>query len=294
MPIHPTPRTTMKTLQHVAVAAALLTLATQALAEGDSPWLPIPGQLTLGIGYTQQSGKNAYIGATKVPIVAVTGGGATAYKRSTTQVRLGYGLSDAVSLDATLGYGQTRVGAADAANGTTDSVLGAQWRVLDEFERIGLPSVSLRGAAIFGGNGDGARLGAISNAENGVELSLQVGKQITPAIAVWADLGAQKRSGTVPTATFASINTRFRLAQAWSVTAAYAQKNYGGHLDIGGPGFSPARFQAVRAERGLAKLGVAYSLLGNQSLSLNVASVVRGRNTVKDDAIVGLAYSYGF
>jgi hypothetical protein len=294
MPLHQPPCTIMKTFQRAAVAAALLSLGTHAFAEGDSPWLPIPGQLSLGIGHTQQSGKNAYIGATKVPIVAVTGGGATAYKRSTTQVRLGYGLSDALALDATVGYGQTRVGAADAANGTTDSVLGVQWRVLDEFERIGLPSVALRGAAILKGSGDGARLGAISNAENGVELSLQVGKQITPGIAVWADLGVQKRSGDIPTATFASINTRFRFAEAWSVTAAYAQKNYGGDLDIGGPGFSPARFQEVRAERGLAKLSVAYSLLGNQSLSLNLASVVRGRNTVKDDAIVGAAYSYGF
>jgi hypothetical protein len=284
----------MNLIQRAAAAAALLSFGTVALAEGDSPWLPIPGEFALGVSYTQQNGKNAYIGKTKVPIVAITGGGATAYKRSTTQVRLGYGLSDSLALDATLGYGQTRVGAADAANGATDSVLGLRWRVLDEFEQPGLPSLSLRAAAILEGGGNGARLGAIGNEENGVELSVQVGKQITPAIAVWADLGAQKRSGNVPTATFLSVNARFRFAQAWSVTAGYAQKNYGGDLDIGGPGFSPARFQEVRDERGLAKLGLAYSLLGNQSIGLNLATVVRGRNTVKDDAIVGLAYSYAF
>lgn len=143
------------------LAAATLIMPLAALAEGDSPWLPIPGQVSLSVNHTEQSGDSAYIGSTRLPLSAITGGGASKYRRSATQLRLGYGLSDAVSLDATLGYGKVRVGAADNSSGRLDSILGVNWRVLDEFERPGLPTLTLRGAAIIKGGYDGARLAAL-------------------------------------------------------------------------------------------------------------------------------------
>ena len=82
----------MKT--HHLIAALALCAPLAALAEGDSPWLPIPGQLSLSVNLTQQSGDSAYIGSADVPITGVTGGGASKFRRSSTQVRLGYGLSD--------------------------------------------------------------------------------------------------------------------------------------------------------------------------------------------------------
>jgi hypothetical protein len=280
-------------LRHVLAVATFLA-PTIVLAEGASPWLPIPGQFSLGVSHTEQSGDSAYIGDMKLPLSAITGGGANKYSRSTTQLRLNYGVADAVSVDATLGSGKVKVGAADNSSGATDSVIGVNWRVLDEFEQPGLPSVTLRGAAIIKGGYDGARLAAIGNDQNGIELSVIVGKELLPALAVWAELGLQDRRGAVPKATVIELNARYRFAPQWSATVGYSSKKYGGDLDIGGPGFSPARFQEVRAERGIAKLGVGYAFAGNQGVALNLAKAVSGRNTVKDDQIIGLSYTFAF
>ena len=276
------------------LAAVTILVPVAAFAEGASPWLPIPGQLSLGINHTEQSGDSAYIGGMKLPLSAITGGAASKYKRATTQLRFGYGISDSLAIDATIGYGKVSVGAADSDQGVTDSVVGLSWRALDEYERPGLPTVTLRGAGIFKGNYDGGRLAAIGNDQNGVELSVLVGKEVIRGLALWAELGVQDRSGAVPNARFVEVGARYRFAPGWSASVGYSDKKYGGDLDIGGPGFSPARFQEVRAERGVAKLGVGYAFAGNQGVALNLAKAVSGRNTVKDDQIVGLSYTFAF
>ena len=276
------------------LAAAALTLPLAALAEGDSPWLPIPGQFSLSLNHTEQSGNDAYIGSTQLAVSAITGGAASSFKRSTTNLRLGYGFSDAVSFDATLGYGNVKAGAADKDSGPIDSVIGINWRVLDEFERPGFPTLTLRGAAIINGSYDGARLAALGNDQKGIELAVLLGKQLTPAFSVWAEVGVQDRSGAVPKATFFDLGARYRFAPKWSASLGYSAKNYSGDLDIGGPGFSPARFQEVRAERGIARLGIGYAIAGNQGVALNLAQVVSGRNTVKDNQIVGVSYTIAF
>jgi hypothetical protein len=276
------------------LAAAIITLPMTALAEGDSPWLPVPGDLAVTINHTQQSGDAAYIGSTEVPLSTITGGAASKYERSTTTLRLGYGVSDSVSVDATLGYGKVKVGSADKSSGQTDAIIGANWRVLDEFEKSGVPTVTLRAAAIINGNYDGARLAALGNDESGFELAALIGKQLTPTFGLWAEVGTQNRSGAIPNATFYELGARYRFAPQWSASLGYTDKAYSGNLDIGGPGFTPARFQEVKAERSIAKLGIGYAISGNQGVSLNLARLVNGRNTVKDDQIVGISYTHAF
>jgi hypothetical protein len=70
--------------KHVLAAATIL-LPTAVLAEGASPWLPIPGQFSLGLNHTAQSGDSAYIGKTEVPLSAITSGAASKYKRAPTR-----------------------------------------------------------------------------------------------------------------------------------------------------------------------------------------------------------------
>ena len=274
--------------------SALAALPLLALAESNSPWLPIPGQLSLGLNHTEQSGKDAYIGSMQLPLSAITGGGASKYKRSTSSLRVDYGLSDSLALDASIGYAKVKVGAADNDSGGTDSTLGLRWRVLDEYENPALPTLTLRGAAIFKGSYDGARLASVGKDANGFEAAVVLGKQIIPALALWAEVGIQNRSDNVPNATFYEIGARFRFAPAWNASLGYGSKKFGGNLDIGGPGFSPARFQEVREERGVVKLGIGYAFAGNQGLALNLAKTTSGRNTVKDDQAVGLSYTIAF
>ena len=203
------------------LAATLAALPLTALAESDSPWLPIPGQAALSANYTTQSGDNAYIGNNKLPISAITGGAATKYKRSSTALRFDYGITDALALDATIGYADVKVGSADKDSGMSDSVAGLRWRVLDEFENPAVPTLTLRGAAIIKGNYDGARLGSIGKGANGFEVAAILGKQLTTVLSLWGEIGFQDRSKSVPNATFYELGARYafapRLSFFWAV-----------------------------------------------------------------------------
>lgn len=280
----------------LAASFGLLTagIPMLALAQSNSPWLPIPGSGSIGLSYANQRADTAYIGDKNLPISGITGGGAKSYNRTAYGLSAGYGLTDSVSLDASIGEGSVKVGAADKSSGQTDTVLGANWRVLDEYASRGLPTVTLRAAAIISGSSDGGRLGALGKSASGYGLSVLVGKQLGAAFRVWGGLGLEDRNKGVPNAVFVDLNGAYSVTPQLALSVGYTSKKFGGNLDIGGPGFSPALFQNVREERETARLGVTYAIAGNQSVALNLGKVVSGRNTVKDDLIVGLGYSYGF
>ena len=285
---------TIRALPRTALAATLAAAAFGAAAQSNSPWLPIPGSGSISANYVNQKGDDAYIGDRKLPISAITGGAAQRYKRESTGLKLTYGLTDAVSVDASLTYAKTRVGAADNSSGLADSVIGVNWRVLDEFERRNLPTVTLRLTAIINGNYDGARLAALGKDANGYGLSVLIGRQFTPKFSVWGGLGFEDRDNGVPNAFFFDVNASYAILPRLSLAAGYSNKKFDGNLDIGGPGFTPAAFQKVREERETVRLGLSYALAGKQTIGVSFGQTVGGRNTVKDDAIIGVNYSFGF
>lgn len=272
----------------------LIAMPLLACAEGDSPWLPIPGQISLSVSHTEQSGDYAYIGDKKLSLSDITGGGATKFERSTTALRLGYGISDALALDATIGWGRVEAGDTDKDDGMIDSVLGLNWRVLDELEDPSLFTLTLRAAAIVKGDYEGGRLAGLGNGANGYELAAIAGKQLSTNWSVTAEAGFQDRDNDVPNAVFVELGTSYRFTPKWVASLGYSAKRYGGHLDIGGPGFTPDRFQQVREERDVIKVGVGLALAGNQALGLSASQLISGRNTTRDDYAVSLNYTYGF
>jgi hypothetical protein len=278
-----------------ALVAILIGVPTIVSAQSNSPWLPIPGTGSAALSYVNQSGDSAYVmGGTDVPISGITGGAATKYKRDSYGLKLSYGVSDSVAVDANLGYGKARVGVADNSSGLTDTTLGLNWRVLDEYENRSSPTVTLRVAAIVNGNYDGARLAAIGKDASGYQIGLLVGRQITPSLSVWGGLGFEDRSRGVPNATFVDLNAAYSVTPSLSLSLGYTTKRYGGDLNIAGPGFSPDRFQQVKEQRDTLRIGASYSIASNQSLSLSIGKLVSGKNTVKDDRIIGLGYVFGF
>ncbi len=284
----------MKTATIISVAiAAAAALPLTARAEGGQPWLPIPGQLLLGLQHTEQSGDSAYIGKMELPLATITGGAASKFRRATTTVRLGYGFNDALALEGSISNVKVKAGIADSDSGLGDATVGVAWRVLDEFESTSLPTLTLRALALIKGSYEGQRLAAIGDDQNGFEAALLIGKQFGP-LGLWAEAGVQDRSGSVPNANFYEIGARARLGAGFQASLSYASKKYSGDLDIGGPGFNPTRFQEVREERELVKLGLGYAFAANQGLGLNFAKVQKGRNTVKDDQIVTVSYTLAF
>jgi hypothetical protein len=277
-----------------AFAIGFSLIPTLSQAQSVSPWLPIPSGGTVSIGYVDQSANSAYVGDTNLPVSGITGGAASKYKRSSFGVNFNYGLSDSLSIDGTLARGKVKVGAADNSSGLLDTVIGLNWRVLDEFETRSAPTVTLRLTAILNGDYDGAKLAALGKDSNGFGLNAIVGRQFSSALRAWGGIGYENRSKGVPNAVSFDANIGYQVLPALDLTAGYASKNYSGSLDIGGPGFSPAAFQRVKEQRQTAKIGVSYAIAGNQSIGLSLAKVLDGRNTVKDNSIVGVNYSYGF
>jgi hypothetical protein len=277
-----------------AIAIGIAIIPMMSLAQSVAPWLPIPGSGTITLGYVDQSADSAYIGATKLPVSGITGGAASKYKRSSYGLNFTYGLSDSLSIDGTLARGKVKVGAADSSSGLLDTVVGLNWRVVDEYETRNAPTVTLRLTGILNGDYDGAKLAALGKDANGFGLNAIVGRQFTSTLRAWGGIGYENRSKAVPNAVSFDANIGFRVLPALDLTAGYVSKKYDGALDIGGPGFSPAAFQRVKEQRQIAKIGASYSIAGNQSVGLSLAKVLDGRNTVKDDRIVGVNYSYGF
>jgi hypothetical protein len=277
-----------------AIALGIAIIPTMSQAQSVSPWLPIPGSGTITLGYIDQSADSAYIGDKKLPVSGITGGAASKYKRSSFGLNFNYGLSDSLSIDGTLARGKVKVGAADNSSGLLDTVIGLNWRVVDEYETRNAPTVTLRLTGILNGDYDGAKLAALGKDANGFGLNAIVGRQFSSTLRAWGGIGYENRSKAVPNAVSFDANIGYRVLPALDLTAGYVSKKYDGTLDIGGAGFSPAAFQRVKEQRQIAKIGASYSIAGNQSVGVSLAKVLDGRNTVKDNRIVGVNYSYGF
>jgi hypothetical protein len=277
-----------------AVTMSIAMLPVFAQAQSVSPWLAIPGSGTISLGFVDQSADSAYVGNTKLPVTAITGGAASKYKRSSYGVNFNYGLSDSLSIDGTLSRGKVKVGAADSSSGLQDTVIGLNWRVVDEYEKRNAPTVTLRFTGILKGNYDGAKLAALGKDANGFGLNAIVGRQFTQTLRAWGGVGYENRSSGVPDAVSVDANVGYRVIPALDLTAGYLSKKFDGKLDIGGAGFTPAAFQRVKEERQVVKLGASYAIAGNQTIGVSLGKVVGGRNTVNDNRIFGVNYSYGF
>ena len=278
------------------VSVAALALPLTAVAEGTSPWLPAPGQFALGIAQTYQTADSAYIGGTDMPVNTITTDGTDEYVVNTSSLQVSYGISDYLSIDAVVNYTDVDAGSDDGAsdNGLADSTIGLQWRVADEYIYPELPTVSLRAAVIIAGDYDTNTISSLGKGADGFEVSAIVGKQITSKFSVWGEVGHQNRGESVPDSLFYNLNAAVGFTSTLSGSIGFSRKTYSGDLDIGGVGFTPERFPEISEERSLVKIGLNYAFASNQGLSFNLATLTDGKNTVNDDLIASVAYSYGF
>lgn len=267
------------------LCATLLLLPT--LARADNPWLPIPGATRATLSYVTQSADELYAGTAEAPLP-------DDLEQDSYALAIEHGLSDAWSLFANLGYASSDFPPAGSNDsGLSDTRLGVAWRLVDEYERAGWPTLTARAAAIIEGDYETGRIDAIGDVTSGYEVALNLGKNLHPKFSLWATLGYRDRGSPVPSDTFYDVNAGLGLGERLAVVAGYSVVRSDGDLDIGGPGFTPARFPEVEEERDLLKLSLAYALLPDLALSLNYAEVLDGRNTPISDAW-GVSLGYEF
>jgi Putative MetA-pathway of phenol degradation len=275
------------------VFTSLIVCSATTFAEGDYPWLAIPGKISLGVSHTEQSGDTFYMGKTEAKFLKP-------FELTTTNIRITYGWNDSFASDILLGQSKSKVvlnmGGPMPMNssGITDTIVGLKWRVLDEFVADNSPSVTLRSAVILKGDYDVDTPAGIGKGANGIEFAATVGKQFGAEFSVSAGIGMQKRTNDVPIATFIEGAADWMFTQKWSTYIGISRKAYSGNIDISDADFTPDHFDEVAEERTLLKVGFSYAFLRRHGLSLHLSKLESGRNTVIDDKIVSLSYNLSF
>lgn len=258
------------------------------------PWLPAPGSGEVAIGYVEQEADRLFVGEEEMPLP-------TDLELWTAVLDLRYGLTDALALDFQGGYAESDfltdpgVAPRGGEDGFIDTRIGLTWRVVDEFASDHAPSVALRAGVILQGDYDTGSLPAVGDGADGIEASASVGKFFGP-LALAGELGYRARSEDVPDDVWLRVDGQYAITPQFSVRVGYLANDSDGDLDIGGPGFTPARFPEVEEDYDLYEVGANVSLA---SFNAGIAygekfdGLAGARNTAKSDFWL-LSLGYGF
>lgn len=271
------------------LAALLLFSAAfpaSAFADG-SPWIAEPRTGSVGVAYMRQRATEFWAGTRKGP----TPGGGNELLQGTGWLTASYALHDAVAVDAQVGSARSEFGDAPKLNGRTDVNVGLTWRVVDELT-TNMPSVALRGGLIFAGDYELGHINSIGDGGDGYEASVIVGRYFD-RLGVSFEYGVRNRKNDIPNNTFTNVTAQLAAHDRLTLGLEYKRVDSEDALDIGAPGFSPARFPEVQEEASVLGGRVFIGLADNVSVSVFYGRTLDGRNTA-DSNIIGGSLSYSF
>lgn len=276
-----------------SLAITILALPCSVNA-GNNPWLPEPGTLNTVLSYVFQTADNFYFGNQKTDLP-------TDLSQHTVSNYLEYGLTDSIALDARLGYASSdflKTGAdgpspfGASLDGLTDTNLGIRWRALDEL--VGdKATVTFRAAGIIEGTYRTGALNAIGDGASGGEFSVLAGRFFENGISLSGEAGYRTRNKPVPDEFFANIRGGYAITSKLSAGVSYQVAESLGGIDIGSPGFTPARFPAVNEDNQIFGVDLSYRVTPKAFVSVNYGTTLTGRNTSNQNiAGVNLGYSF--
>lgn len=280
-----------RNLTLTAAMAAALTSAP-ALAGEISPWTPVAGGLEAEVAVSRQQADQFYAGT-------ALGGIPTGAELEQDAVTLlaSYGISERLAADLEIGYANSKfpivpgLAPNGGTDGLTDFKLGLRFKVLDELGGAPLTATLGVAAIIDGGYQTGA-ISAIGDGGSGAQFALALGKQIGP-FSLSTDIGYRTKSSNVPNELFGSVQGSFAVTNGISLYGGLAFVDSKGNLDIGGPGFSPARFPEVEEDFKLWTVGASATITGSASVNLTYGEKFDGRNTAKSNVIrMGVGYAF--
>ena len=277
----------MKSVNLATLTALAAALAFPTLSHAqNSVWLPAPGSGSVGLSYLSQEADRFYIGGNLMALPFGT------IKIKTTTLAGQYAVADSLAVDAKIPFAR-RTSGLGSDSGTGDARVGVTWRFVDEFENRGAPTVAVRAGAIIAGNYQTFRPDSIGDGASGYEVSLLVGRYLTPNFGIRGEVGIRDRNRGIPNQTFLSVGADLRITPSLAGSVGFSSIRNSGNLDIGGPGFTPLRFQQVAEKRSVINAGLSYSVTERVSLNGNIGKVTSGRNTRKDDLYsLGVAFDF--
>lgn len=270
----------------------LLALSLSGAAQAaSSPWLPEPGSLNSVLSYVFQTADQFYLANRHSDLP-------TDLSQHTFSLYLEYGLTDNLALDARSGYAFSNfakdpmLSPDPSLDGMTDTQLGLRWRALDE--AIGDPvTLGFRAAGIIEGSYRTGALNAIGDGASGGEFSVLAGRNFEDGLSVSFEAGYRTRGEPVPDEFFANLGGRYAFTPEFSAGVSYQIAESLGGIDIGSPGFTPARFPEVNEDYQIVGFDLSYQFASRTFVSVSYGKTVDGRNTGDQD-IVGLSVGQGF
>lgn len=273
----------------IAAVAALMVAGT-ASAQAVSPWTPTVGSFEGEVAYTNQSAKKFTVGSAKMALPAELSLESFVASGS-------YGVTDKLAFDVSLGYAQSDFIVAPGLapngglDGFTDVTIGGRYKLLDQVD--GAPvTASIAVAAIIAGDYDTGALPAIGDGGSGGQVSGAVGWQNGP-FSINGSLGFRARGNDVPDETFGGVNASVGLGDRFSVYAGYGFVDSDGKLNVGGPGFSPARFPELEEDYKFWSVGGSAVITGATSINVSYGQKFDGKNTALSNFTrVGIGFGF--
>ncbi len=246
-----------------------------------SPWLPVAGGHEFSVSYIDQNADRFFVGENEMNLPADL-------ELRTFQVNYAYGINDRWALDVQAGYAESDfivdpgLAPRGGLDGFTDARIGLRWLAFDQFD--GRPfTLTLAGAVLIEGDYDTGAISAIGDGASGGELSLITGRSFDSGFAWQSELGYRFRSGEVPNEWFFNRTLSYGFNDRISGRLSWNSVDGRGDLDIGGPGFSPARFPELEEDYDLWLAGVSFVPSDTWLLGFDYGRKFDGRNTAKSD-----------
>lgn len=274
-----------------ALVASVLAAATAA-ADGTA-WLPEPRAGYVGLSWIHQSADQFYRADEKRPTP-----GAADLAQGTFWLTAAYAPAEDWTVDVQAGWaksdyitGEGIPTTAASFSGITDATVGLTRRLTDEAAGP-FPSVALRLGGIAAGNYRTGQINSLGDGGNGYELSAIIGKFVGGRVGVSGEIGYRGRGNGIPSERYANVAGLWLVSDAVTLGAEYRAVDARSGLDIGAPGFTPARFPELEEDHRSVGLRLYFNLAG---VGLNVfhSRVLDGRNTAAS-RVYGLSASRAF
>lgn len=272
-------------LNHLALA---ILVALPAVSQAANPWTLAEGSGELTLGIASQTADRFYPGNAEADLP-------TDLDLDTTALSWSYGLTERLTVDVQASYSRSDflvdpgLAPQGGLSGLNDTRLGLRWAVWQDGPAV----VTLGVAAILEGDYETGAITAIGDGGSGFELEGSAGYGFDNGLAIAGGLGYRARGNDIPDEWFASLTASYALSETISGYAGLQSIRSDGNLQIGGPGFSPARFPEVQEEYDLGQAGLSFQLAESWSLSVGGGAKFDGRNTAKSRFwAVQLGYRY--
>ena len=279
-------------MKRTLTALALLGASPALFAEG-SPWLLEHGAKSVGLDVIGGSTDRFFIADESIDLGGDLNGSFQMFSAS-------YGYDDIWAFDFRTGFGQasfeTEFGAStDDESGIIDTSFGVTYQFLNEFEADnGLPTVSGRIGYTFGGNYDPNRIDALGDGASGFDISLLVGKSLTPQFSVSGDVTFRQRDDLVAD----SVKVLLTGSYLPPVNGLILRLSAGtiqtdSDIDIGDIGFGVEQFPLVDRDSNLLIGGANYAFNNGFNLGFAYSALLSGRN-VADTDVASFSAGYTF